>query len=238
MNQLPASMHDREYYGPVICAALVPLAGTLLLGWSIYEVMMVYWLEGLILGLFVLARLYIQPPWRIGSMLARLHVMLFFLSFLLSFAATHLMVIMILFHPAGPEEFEFPEDPDEIVGWFKQGWLLLPALFLLIPQCWQFLRNWLLQRGWEETSSLRLALGLFSRLLITHAGVILAAVLVVHYHAPILMVPVLIAAKLALDLGAIRIGRRFDQIDMSALFQRYSELAIKKLTGRDSVRRL
>lgn len=68
---------------PLLIANLAPVLGALFLGWGVGEVLITYWLETLVIGLFTLPRIALagsgpagQPARR--SRLARIPLMLFF----------------------------------------------------------------------------------------------------------------------------------------------------------------
>jgi hypothetical protein len=108
----------------LIVANLVPVAGTLFLGWSLSDVMVLYWAESAVIGLFNIARIIVIGRW------TALFAAPFFAGHFGGFMAVHFLFIYTLF-VQGPGNFsDGAGDLKEVALLFTSLWPALAALFL------------------------------------------------------------------------------------------------------------
>lgn len=223
---------DTDRMVGIMVASLLPLAGVIFFNWDLKSVMLIYWLESLISGAFVALKLYIRPPWHPGLLFARIFVLSFYLLFWLGFVVAHLLVILVLFHPGGPEAFEFPDRFEAFITMVFAEWMLLPAAILLLTYGWQFIRDWLLAAGWQRVSELRLLGGLLGRVIVIHIILVVGGYVVLTFGQPLILLFMLIAAKLGMDLLAEFISRRFANVSIHDSLEHAANRAISSLAGR------
>ncbi len=85
----------------LVLANLVPLAGALLLGWQVGDVVLLYWIENLIVGGLNIARMLavrIRDP---AAWLGKLVLIPFFAVHFGGFAAVHGVLLIAMFHEQG-----------------------------------------------------------------------------------------------------------------------------------------
>lgn len=203
-----SNLSTRDAQIGIVIAALVPLAGIALLGWSLKEVLLWIWLEGLVGGAFIALRLYVRPPWRLDLLLVRIPILGFYILFWLAFVMSHLLAILVLFHPEGPERFEFPEDPRELFAIVTGHYHWAAAGALVLIHALVFVKEWLLAKGWRKTSELGLFAGLLGRVMLIQIVITAAGAAMLVLNAPGIFVLVLVLTKLALDLAAERRRRK------------------------------
>jgi len=108
----------------LIIANLVPVAGTLFLGWSLSDVMVLYWAESAVIGLFNIARIIVIGRW------TALFAAPFFAGHFGGFMAVHFLFIYTFF-VQGPNQLgEGAGDLKEVALLFTSLWPALAALFI------------------------------------------------------------------------------------------------------------
>jgi hypothetical protein len=119
----------------LIVANLVPIAGTVFLGWKLSDVMVLYWAESAVIGFFNICKMI-----RIGRA-AAVFPSLFFLGHFGGFMAIHFLFIYTLFveGPAGMNAAG--GDLVEVARLFIGLWPALLALF--ISHAYSFYSNFL-----------------------------------------------------------------------------------------------
>lgn len=108
----------------LIVANLVPVAGTLFLGWKLSDVMVLYWAESAVIGLFNIARIIVIGRW------TALFAAPFFAGHFGGFMAVHFLFIYTFF-VQGPGNFsDGAGDLAEVAALFTSLWPALAALFI------------------------------------------------------------------------------------------------------------
>lgn len=195
----------RESAAGIVLAGLLPIFGILLLAWDPLAVMLVLWLEGLVIGLFLALRIYWRPPWSPGAMLARLYPMLLIILAWFSFVASQLMGIMVISSIAanGAEE-NWAELWEQLLNQASGQWLWLPAIVLLLDQGWRFWREWLLPGRWLKITIWPLLGALFGRVVLVQLLFMLGLAVLFLMGAPQMMAIFLVMAKTGLELILLR----------------------------------
>jgi hypothetical protein len=118
----------------LIIANLVPIAGTIFLGWKLSDVMVIYWAESAVIGLFNICKIAV-----IGRWLALLAGPFFFGHFG-GFMAVHFLFIYVIFIQ-GMESSVSVDDLSKVGLLFISLWPALAAL--LASHAWSFFSNFL-----------------------------------------------------------------------------------------------
>lgn len=176
----------------LIIANLVPLFGAVYLGWDLGVVMVLYWAESGIIGLFNIFKMI-----RVDKWLALMTVP-FFIGHFGAFMAVHFMFIYSLFiqDPRSPSG----GDLTEVANLFFSLWPALVAL--LISHGISYYRNFLGRREYLGKTTKNQMAEPYSRIVFMHMAVIFGGglSLVLGEATPILMI--VIAVKIWMDLKA------------------------------------
>ncbi len=107
----------------LIAANLLPLAGVLLWGWDLYGLMLLYWMETGIIGLFGILQIALTARW------AALFMVPFFIVHFGGFMMGHLLFLTALF---GGTRNDIGAIPEVVTGALSETglWLALGGLFL------------------------------------------------------------------------------------------------------------
>jgi hypothetical protein len=233
----------------LVLANLIPLAGVLYWGWSVFEIVLLYWIENLILGFItVLKMLTSQPqvsnghlnidmPVRGGprqipvpagvsveKMMVGLKVFLipFFIIHYGMFCMAHGTFVFALF-----SEESFTGDLralDQLIP----GPLLWVVGALLVSHLISFLINYIGRGEYRRTNPMTLMMAPYKRIVVLHLTIIFGAGLTMLMGSPFWLLALLIGLKILMDIRAhLKERNRFSQ---SATDSSSSEAIISNFT--------
>jgi hypothetical protein len=175
----------------LIIVNLIPLIGVLFYGWSIGDIMLLFWAESAVVGFYNLLKMWVIGRWSI------LMIGPFFVGHYGGFMVVHLLFIYALFQ-AGIEEL----DPtvSEVFADFVQLW---PALIgLLISHGISYRQNFL-GRGEYHNRTINHQMGEpYKRIIVMHVTIIFGGFLVMAFNTPLLALILLIVLKIIVDVKA------------------------------------
>ena len=119
----------------LIIANLVPVAGAIFLGWKLSDVMVLYWAESAVIGIFNIAKIIM-----IGRG-AALFAVPFFVGHFGGFMAIHFLFIYTFFVKGTGDMNSSAGDLNEVALLFVSLWPALAALF--ISHAWSFFSNFM-----------------------------------------------------------------------------------------------
>lgn len=176
----------------IVVSNLLILAGSLIWGWDLLTMMLVFWLESAIIGFYTLLKLFaVNPP-------VALFVLPFYLFHFGCFLAVYLVAVLTVFAP--------PPSRAQLVPFLKSSLLNLPVLLgavpLFISHGVSFYKNFWPRRELWENKLNDIALEPYPRIMLW-CPVLLAAAAAVHYLGggrPQYGYPVVILAKACADI--------------------------------------
>jgi hypothetical protein len=175
-------------------ANLVPLAGVLLLGWNLGEVMTLFWAENGVIGVYNLLKLGVVARWGV------LFFGPFFVGHYGGFMAGHFLFIYYLFvrgtQAAGPEAGAQPA----LASLFLPLWPALVAL--LVSHGVSFFTNFLGRREYVGRTVQDQMAEPYKRIIVMHLTIIFGGWLILLLRSPLPALVLLIALKTAADLRA------------------------------------
>lgn len=192
----------------LVAANLVPLVGVVALGWGVYDVMLIYWLENGVVGLATLARMATagRAPW------ATVVMGPFFVVHYGLFWLVHGVFVVTLFGPAGtfggstPPAASIGPSPAfalPIVGevpWAAgAGWALAG---LLLSHGVSFVQNWLLGGERDGVEPREVMARPYGRVVVLHLTVLGGGFIVMALGAPLLALVLMVALKIGVDAAA------------------------------------
>ncbi len=189
----------------IIVSNLVPIFGILFLGWSVSSVMILYWTENVIAGLFtVLKMAFAQGGIEEGrsrrnsssgtaTTLGKLSLIPFFCVHFGAFCLGHGAFVVALF---------LPKDltPRDWLNLLAGMWV--PILGMLISYGIYFVQHYLRNGAYTYASLSGLMKEPYARIVPMHVGLIAAAFLIVTLGSPIWVVLFLVALKTGGDVFA------------------------------------
>ena len=191
----------------IVVVNLIPLVGVLALGWDVAALMILYWSENLVLGFYTLVKMLVVSP--LGGSFSGL----FFLIHYGGFCGVHGMFIMLTLING---EFDpFPEDTWPLFLVFPQilfnvaravleyappEWIVA-FLALVASHGVSFLVNFLFGPERHTTTVGELMGAPYGRIVVLHIAILVGSFAVLALGQPVFMLVILIALKMAMDIG-------------------------------------
>ena len=193
-----------------VLAAVIVAYGVLVLQWSVFVVIALFWFENVVIGIFNVAKMLITGA-RSGytaSMIAALALSAFFTVHYGMFTAVHGVFIVGLFgEPELGRSVNGLFAPlSRMIGYLladRDGWLA--AVLITVLQGAAFAR-WLGTAGNQIVALPSLMFAPYGRIVILHITIIVSGVLVLALKAPVAGALLLVTLKLLFDLKPVKIG--------------------------------
>jgi Family of unknown function (DUF6498) len=195
----------------LVVANLVPLVGVLFFGWSVWAILIVYWLENGIVGVFnVLKMAYASGDGteaetgnslrmsingRPANTMAKAAMIPFFVMHYGIFWLVHGVFVLTL-----PLFGAIAGDDDMTTG-TTVGAILFAAVALTISHGLSFWWNFLVRGEYRHVTAASQMFAPYGRLMVLHITIIFGALAISFTGAPVAAVAVLVALKIALDVG-------------------------------------
>ena len=216
MAEAPAKANSADTRGlyltgtVLVLANLIPLAGVLFFGWSVFELILLFWAENLIIGVLYIARFVTLYRLRNdGSMLFYIPFFCFHFGI---FCLVHLVFVLWMFRP---------EDP---AAWSLLA-LMIPFTVLVVSHVLSYKVNFIGQGEYRRVGIEDLMIGPYRRVAVLHVVILVGGGLTQWLGEPLVALLMLIIGKIAIDLGAhLREHRiRTGQIEAPISADRISE---------------
>jgi hypothetical protein len=176
----------------LIIANLVPLLGTVYFGWALSDVMVLYWSESAVIGLFNVCKIAVVGRW------LALVAAPFFLSHFGAFMAVHFLFIYGIF-VQGPGDFSAGELTD-VVRTFTDLWPALAVLFA--SHALSFFMNFLGRQEYRQRTMENLMSEPYSRIIFMHLVIIFGGGLALVLGEPTPVLLLVIVLKMWVDVRA------------------------------------
>jgi hypothetical protein len=180
----------------LIAANLLPLAGVLVFGWDLSEVIVLYWAESAVIAFYTVLKMAM-----VGK-LAALFEVPFFIGHFGGFMAGHFLFIYAFFvrgiDPFGPE----PGVREALLEIFNPLWMSLAGLFF--SHGVSFVTNFVGRREYATATVSALMTAPYKRIVVMHLALIFGGWLIMAFKTPIWGLALLVLFKTMLDLSAHR----------------------------------
>ena len=211
-----AWLNDRITLAAIIASNLLPIFGILFLDWSMGSVMLLYWSENVIVGLFTLLKMAFaqgqlvtdagtskrSPTFRIplvasrsGDLLGKLFILPFFCVHFGLFCLGHAVFVLALFFP---KDLTSRQWLDILAG------LSLPILGMLLSHGLYFVRNYLGNGAYRFASINKLMGEPYARIAPLHIGLIAAGFFIATLGSPMPVVVALVLLKTGAEVTLFR----------------------------------
>ena len=185
----------------LLLANLVPLAGVVFFGWSVFPVMLLFWLENVVVGVFSVLKLGYCGGGGAQHSIKFVLVPFFCIHYGI-FTMVHGVFVFALF---GAGQFA----PQEAIPNFQQildfvsrqglGW---PVLALVVSHGFSFVWNYILCGEHRTANVVKLMVQPYGRVLVLHVAVLGSGFLIILIGAPKAGLALLVTLKIALDVLA------------------------------------
>lgn len=184
----------------LVAANLVPLAGVLFLGWSLFGVLLLYWLESGIIGAYNVPRILLAQgrpdeaaaphPTRMASP-GRLGLAGFFLIHYGGFWVAHFLLLLVAFSPDLPDA-EGAADPYAFP---------LTVMLLFVSHGLSFALNYLGRGEYRTTKPSLQMWAPYGRVFTFHLATLGGGLLAARWGSPVWMLVALVVLKTVIDTG-------------------------------------
>ena len=178
----------------LIIANLVPLAGTVFLGWHLSDVMVLYWAESAVIGFFNVCKMAVIGRW--GVLLTGP----FFIGHFGGFMAVHFLFIYTLFVRGLQGGESSAGNLDEVAQLFVNLWPALLALFL--SHAFSFYHNFLGRNEYRGRTVSKQMSEPYSRIIFMHLVIIFGGGLSLFLGEPAPVLLIVIGLKIVFDVKA------------------------------------
>jgi hypothetical protein len=186
-------------------ANALPLVGVLLLGWTVFPLVLLYWLENLVVGGYNVAKLLLAQPRQPVYWLGKAFLVPFFLVHFGGFTYVHGVLVVAFFGPKGTQPFDLVTAVPAAIRANQLGWALLS---LVLSHGLSFYWNYLKSGEYERASLNALMAQPYGRVIVLHLTVLFGGWVVMLLGSPLFALVVLIALKTAADWRAHQAERQ------------------------------
>jgi hypothetical protein len=185
----------------LILANLVPLYGVIFLGWQVFPLMILFWVENVIVGIFNVFKMLFCQSEKPGKWFAKTAAISFFCIHYGIFTLVHGLFVFFVFGGWIDNDSIFPKPSTfaDAIGGFQIVWGIL-ALF--ISHSVSFVFNYIGKDEYKKSTLNQLMSEPYTRVVILHLTIIFGAFLMMLLGSPIGGLILLIAIKTLVDILA------------------------------------
>ncbi len=187
----------------LIAANLLPLYGVLVLGWAVFPMMVLFWLENVVIGVLNVLRIIFASPSGAAGWASKLILVPFFTVHYGLFTAVHGLLVFSLF---GGKPYEALIDGLWTIDAARHAiteFALWPGLAALAAShLFSFFWNYLGQREFQQARPEALMHAPYSRVIVLHVTIIFGGILIQMFNSPLWALLLLIGLKIGVDLRA------------------------------------
>ena len=188
----------------LVAVNLIPLFGVFFLGWGLFPIMVLYWLENGIVGLFNLPKIALASAPVVGlgtgslarpnplpGLVGRVSLMVFFAFHYGIFWAVHGLFVFVLF---GGSENPYSAGGDH-VAMVLPDWWTLAAISLFLSHGVSFVTNFLGRREYLAVSPSEQMREPYSRVMVLHVTILAGGFLIAILGTPVAALGLLVVLR-------------------------------------------
>jgi hypothetical protein len=187
----------------LILVNLVPLAGVLWFGWRMFDVLMLFWMESVVIGVINLLRMAVRL-FGAGE-LKGVVLIPFFTVHYFGFCAAHGLILVLVFGPPGlsPAQVLGASGFFEIIRQLlSEPTLRWGLIAIAASHLFSFLANFLWAGEWRRTGIDVLMGAPYGRIMLMHVVLVIGAAISMAIGQPIYALALLVALKILADTSA------------------------------------
>jgi hypothetical protein len=182
----------------LVGANLVPLLGVLGSHWTVFSVLLLYWCENVVVGVFNILRMLVASPKDVAVDAAKLFLIPFFTFHYGMFTMVHGIFVLALFGPGG----HFSPSPASFVAAVRGAGVGLGVLAIVLSHGFSFVHNYIAGGEFRRASLPLLMMQPYARVVVLHLTILLGGFAAKAMGAPVAALILLIALKTLIDLRA------------------------------------
>jgi hypothetical protein len=191
----------------LVVANATPLFGVLFLHWKVFPLLLLYWLENVVVGIFNVLRMATADPTDPGSWIGKFFMIPFFCIHYGMFCYVHGVFVFSLF--GGIRQFGSPLQAwHSILPAIRHNGLAFAAISLALSHTLSFVVNYLYGGEYKRASLALLMAQPYSRVVVLHIAILGGGFLMMALGSPVYGLVMLVAVKTAVDVAAHRAERQ------------------------------
>jgi len=195
-NPLSTAPKSRFSLLALLAANLVPLAGVLFLGWKVFPVVLLFWMENVIIGILNVLKILLAKPTE--PPIAKLFLVPFFCVHYGMFCFVHGIFVVTIFGGqggAGPVATGIRQ----VADLSSMGWALLA---LAASHIYSFAVNYIGAGEYHRAEAGQLLFQPYGRVVVLHVAILGGAFILAMLKSPVGGLVLLVVLKTALDAFA------------------------------------
>lgn len=201
---------DRSSLWLLVLMNMPAVAGVWFFGWQVRDVVLLYWIENIVIGLFNLLRIAVAVPDTLPDLqrrgidfssgdvaMAKMAAGAFFLAHYGAFCATHGIVLAMLFASSDSIAEAF-----KLVAASAMG--LVAVIGIVLSHAYSFRHNYIVRGEYEHVDFTELMTRPYKRILVTHFFILFGAWLLLGSGNPAAAIVIFIAIKICFDAWSHR----------------------------------
>ena len=192
-----------QRYSPAVIALvlanLIPLYGVLALGWEVFPIMLLFWLENVVIGGFNVLKMLLSEPQHPAKWLGKLFLVPFFCVHYGMFTAVHGVFVLGFFGKQFKQGASFPSLGD-VIGFISELQLGYAVLALVASHAFSFGYNYLCRGEFRSSSLQSLMHQPYGRVVVLHLAILGGGFLIMALKSPTAGLVLLVVLKIALDV--------------------------------------
>ena len=185
----------------LIAVNLFPVYGVLFLGWDVFVVMLLFWSENVILGIYNVFKMITCDPEEKTSWITKLFMIPFFIVHYGGFTFGHGVFVISIF---GEQIFQNTTGPrlDVLLQIIHENNLIFAMLAIFLSHGYSFITNYLGKGEYRKYTIATLMMQPYSRVIILHITLIIGAFLIFMFKSTTAFLLLFIFLKIGMDLRA------------------------------------
>lgn len=183
----------------LVAANLVPLAGVLFFGWSVFATLLLFWVENVIVGVFNILRMLTAMPRSAAMWAVKAFMIPFFTFHYGMFVFVHGVFVLQLF--GGVHIRGFPT-PMMFIDAIREAGIAPAAWGLALSHGVSFAFNYIGAGQYKTALLPQLMFRPYGRVMVMHVVILVGGFLVQMLGSPVIALALLVVLKTGLDLVA------------------------------------
>ena len=189
----------------LLIANAFPIVGVLFLGWTVFPLVLLYWLENVVVGSYNVLKLLLAQPRQPWSWAGKLFLVPFFLVHFGGFTYVHGVLILALLGPKSAQPFDLLATLPAAIRANQLGWAVVG---LVVSHGLSFYSNYLKSGEYQRAQLNTLMMQPYARVMVLHMTVLIGGWLVLTLGSPLYALVLLVALKTSIDVRAHVAERR------------------------------
>lgn len=177
----------------------VPVYGVMFWDWTSFDLIFLYWLENVIIGVFMILRILVRPYGHPLELIMPLFLVPFFSFHYGMFCAVHGMFVISIFGEGLNIDISGMDIPELIMPIIQSRQLFWPVVALFALQLFDWIRD-SIERGLGSDSVKELTTKPYRRIMILHVTIIGSGFFVMALNEPLAGLLLLIVFKTGMDI--------------------------------------